>query len=138
MAAQAPVFYRQSALTSGKLALISIYANFSMKRPLSTVSLRVLMLALIGLLGAVALLFAVRDFVQSREMALEVASLVRQNAIADHGMQAIKAFALSVGEATSCCAAKGRSVRKTGSSSVSAGLRPMSISQPSLPGCLKA
>lgn len=68
-----------------------------MNRPLSTVSLRVLMLVLVGLLGAVALLFAARDLLQSREMTLEVASLARQNAIADHGLQAIKAFALERG-----------------------------------------
>ena len=68
-----------------------------MDRPLSTVSLRVLMLVLVGLLGAVALLFAARDLVQSRETVLAVESLARENAIADHGLQAIKAFAMERG-----------------------------------------
>lgn len=68
-----------------------------MNQPLSTVSLRVLMLVLVGLLGAVALLFATRDLLQSREITQEVAQLVQQNRIADHGLLAIQAFALERG-----------------------------------------
>lgn len=68
-----------------------------MNKPVSTVSLRVLMLVLVGLLGSVALLFAARDLLQSREISHEVASLVRQNDIADHGLKAIQSFALERG-----------------------------------------
>lgn len=68
-----------------------------MNKSVSTVSLRVLMLVLVGLLGSVALLFAARDLFQSREISREVASLVRQNDIADHGLKAIQAFALERG-----------------------------------------
>ena len=68
-----------------------------MNKPVSTVSLRVLLLVLIGLLGTIALLFAARDLHQSRNISREVAALVGQNAIADRGLQAIQSFALERG-----------------------------------------
>ena len=68
-----------------------------MNKPVSTVSLRVLLLVLIGLLGTIALLFAARDLHQSRNISREVAAPVGQNAIADRGLQAIQSFALERG-----------------------------------------
>jgi hypothetical protein len=68
-----------------------------MNKTLSIVSLRVLMLVLVGLLGAIALLFATRDLVRSREINQEVVLLARQNGIADHGLQAIQAIAFERG-----------------------------------------
>ena len=68
-----------------------------MNKPLSILSLRLLMLVLVGLLGTVALLFAARDLVQSREISREVHFLVRQNGIADHGLHALQDFAFERG-----------------------------------------
>ena len=68
-----------------------------MNKPLSILSLRLLMLVLVGLLGTVALLFAARDLVQSREISREVDFLVRQNGIADHGLHALQDFAFERG-----------------------------------------
>lgn len=68
-----------------------------MNKSLSIVSLRMLMLVLVGLLGGIALLFAARDLAQSRDINREVAVLVKQNGMADHGLHAIQDFAFERG-----------------------------------------